>query len=217
MDPSISACHLRVLLGGTFDPIHEGHLTMARWVQTTWPQCIMHFIPCHQPGHRNQPVASGYHRLQMIKLAIAGDPHMIADTIELDNSRTSYSLYTLKMMQSLYPDDHLAWLMGYDSWLNLHTWYGYPQLKELAHMIIIQRDQYQTTNPPQNDMKPAQNPDVLYQQAAGCYYILPNVAPNISSTQIRHTLQQGIQPSTQQLPKPVYQYIKQHHLYSNLK
>ena len=213
MAQSTKGPQLRILFGGTFNPVHQGHLTIARWTQHSFPSSIIHFIPCHLPSHRQQPKTSSSHRLAMVELALANETNMIADPIEINQASTSYSVHTLKLMQQRYPHDHLAWLMGYDSWLKLASWYDYQSISKLAHVIIVKRAQYDEHNAYEHGMQQAYEPKDLYQQQHGYYYTLPETAPNIASSNIRHKLELGQTPLSDELPYAVLNYIQQNRLY----
>lgn len=204
---------LRILFGGTFDPIHQGHLMMSRWAQEYWPDSIIHFIPCHRPGHREQPIASGSHRLAMIERAIEHEANMIADPIELNQAQISYTLYTVQKMQQYYPDSHFAWLMGYDSWIHFNRWYHYQTLAQLCHFIIVKRADYTQQIVSNHGLTRATQPQQLNQTSAGYYYILPATVPNISASALRQQLADGEQPAEDELPPVVYEYINRQHLY----
>lgn len=206
---------LRILFGGTFDPIHQGHLMMGCWVHEYWPDSMIHFIPCHRPGHRQQPIASGQHRLAMVERAIDNEANMLADPIELNQAQTSYTLYTVQKIQQYYPDSHFAWLMGYDAWLSFNHWYHYQTLAQLCHFIIVKRADYTEQRAPNHGLNLATQPQQLNQISAGYYYILPATAPNISASALRQQLANGEQPAHDELPPVVYEYIDSYHLYSD--
>jgi nicotinate-nucleotide adenylyltransferase len=128
------------LFGGTFDPIHIGHLRMALELKQQLDMDDMRLVPCHIPPHRGQPAVSANHRAAMVELAIAACPDLHMDDVELRNSQPSYSLHTLRELRRRVGEETaLCLAMGMDSLTHLNTWHGWDQLLSLAHIVVAAR------------------------------------------------------------------------------
>jgi len=139
-----SSSLLAVYYGGTFDPIHEGHLAIARVARDAL-KAQVHLVPAADPPHRPPPGASAAQRAQMVSLAIAGETGLLLDDIEIRRAhahpdRPSYTVDTLAQLRgSLGPGVPLAWLIGGDSLASLTRWYQWERLFELAHIVVVAR------------------------------------------------------------------------------
>jgi len=128
------------LLGGTFDPIHFGHLRLAEELAETLGIGQVRLIPAGRPPHRGQPRAEAGHRLEMVRRAIAGNPRFILDEREIQRAAPSYSVDTLTSLRAeLPPGTPLVLFMGADAFLGLTTWHEWRRLFELAHIAVAQR------------------------------------------------------------------------------
>lgn len=132
------------LLGGTFDPIHIGHLRMAVELRLAGFDEVR-LIPNSVPPHREQPKASAQQRLAMVQLACdqleqQGISGIIADDIELKRDQPSYSVATLELLREKLPEDTaLSWVIGDDAWESLHSWHRISEFLPLANLVIINR------------------------------------------------------------------------------
>ena len=129
------------LLGGTFDPIHYGHLDAAQAAQTTLGLDEVLVIPAHDPPHRQRdPHSSGFHRFAMVSLAVDGQPGMRASDRELRRSGTSYTIDTL---QAMHADGWLAsqlfFILGGDAFAEIASWRSYPDVLDASHFVVISR------------------------------------------------------------------------------
>lgn len=136
---------LRVgMLGGTFDPVHLGHLRSAVEVREALGLDRLHMIPAPQPPLRQAPQVSPAQRFELLKLGIADTPGIIADDRELRRSGPSYSVETLAELRSEYGQDvPLAMVIGFDAFLKLPKWHKVEDIFALAHLVIIDRPGYQ--------------------------------------------------------------------------
>jgi nicotinate-nucleotide adenylyltransferase len=130
---------LRALFGGTFDPVHRGHLGVAREVQAGLAPDTFHFLPAGLPPHRSGTHASPAQRLRMLELALANDPELGIDTREIDRAGPSYMVDTLASLRDEYPDDALALILGQDALNGLDRWHEWRRLPELAHLVVMTR------------------------------------------------------------------------------
>jgi nicotinate-nucleotide adenylyltransferase len=124
------------LLGGTFDPVHNAHLRIALDVLEQLQLAEMRFIPSRQPPHRAQPGASPEQRLAMLQRAVQGQPGFIVDERELRRSGPSYMVDTLCSLRADFSETPLCLLLGLDAFRELHTWYRWQTIPELAHILV---------------------------------------------------------------------------------
>jgi nicotinate-nucleotide adenylyltransferase len=130
---------LLVLYGGTFDPVHEGHLAVARCARDALAATV-HFMPAADPPHRPAPGASAAQRVEMLELALAGEPGLALDTRELARAEPSWTVETLRgLRRELGPEAPVALLLGADSFLGLPQWREWRQLFGLAHFVVAER------------------------------------------------------------------------------
>jgi nicotinate-nucleotide adenylyltransferase len=205
------------ILGGTFDPIHFGHLRMALELYQALDLAHVRFIPAYQPVHRKLPVASPEQRLAMVKKAIAGEAALRVDNCEISRKGPSYTIETLKVLHKKLPNTPLCLIMGIDALLNFPSWNKWEDILKLAHLLVAHRPQYQL---PQTGIvadliknRLTDNHTDLHKQQGGCILLHPVTPLEISSTYIRNQFTMGLNPRFL-LPNSVYDYIKQHGTYS---
>jgi len=129
------------VLGGTFDPVHEGHVAAALAAHRALALDRVLFIPSHQPPHRPaHPVASAFHRFAMVSLAVAPHPPLIASDMELQEPGPSYTALTLRRLaEAGVRASQLFFITGTDAFAEIATWYDYPAVLDLAHFVVISR------------------------------------------------------------------------------
>jgi len=127
------------ILGGTFDPIHFGHLRTALDVQQCLALDEVRFIPCGEPAHRNKPIAEPLQRLAMVRAAIAGQEKFTVDDRELRRKGPSYMVDTLTSLKKDFNDKSLCLILGTDAFNGLEQWYQWQQIFELANIVIMRR------------------------------------------------------------------------------
>ncbi|MFA9420257.1 MAG: nicotinate (nicotinamide) nucleotide adenylyltransferase, partial [Gammaproteobacteria bacterium] len=127
------------ILGGTFDPIHKGHLQIAEQVLSQLGLDEIHFMPCANPVHRDMPRANNADRLQMIKLAIAGHPGFRLNTLELDRGGQSYMIDTLRQICDQGQFDRIYLVLGADAFNIFHGWKSPHEILALANLVICRR------------------------------------------------------------------------------
>jgi nicotinate-nucleotide adenylyltransferase len=128
------------ILGGTFDPIHRGHVQLADAAWTTLGLSELYIVPAHYPPHRSPPLASAYHRFAMVALAIAGRSRWMADDVELMSAEPSYTASTLRTFrQRGYAATDLFFIVGADAFKEIETWRTYPQILDDAHFAVVSR------------------------------------------------------------------------------
>ena len=208
------------IYGGTFDPIHNGHIRSAIELRKQLGVSVK-MIPSYVPPHRSLPSTSSDQRLEMLRLAIEDVDGLEVDTRELDRAGTSYTIETLASLRREY-GEHLPlyWVMGIDAYLLLHVWRDWPRLTDLANVIIMERPGFEGRLPITEVQEWARDKFVeslnrLSQCESGslCRIKLPQI--DISATMIRNALQNK-QTVEGLLPQAVIEYIKQNDLYKVL-
>ncbi|USD38241.1 MULTISPECIES: nicotinate-nucleotide adenylyltransferase [Ferrimonas] len=204
------------LLGGTFDPIHNGHLTMATDALTQLQLDEVRLLPNHQPPHKAATGASSEQRLQMVKLACAPHPQLSVDDRELHRRQPSYTVDTLESLRQDHPDAALCFIIGMDSLNNFAHWHRPQRILELAHLVVCRRHDVAL------DLSPAakalltgritENNQSVRDQLQGQVVLTTLQPPAVSSTEIRHKLQQGLAVDSL-LPAAVIDFIRAQRLY----
>lgn len=198
--------------GGSFDPIHFGHLRVAIEFAQAFHLQQVALMPCFQSPHRNMPVASAEQRYAMLQLAVEQSEVLRVDGRELLSSQASYTVNSLAAIrQEIGSQRPLYFAMGADAFTHLHQWKNYQQLFELANIVVLHRPGYQL-GIYSADLQDRQAQFAGQHVAAGKLYELAVTSLGISSTQIRQALQQ--EQSIQYLvPEQVASYIQQQRLY----
>ena len=128
------------ILGGTFDPIHFGHLRMAQELGESMGIAQVRFIPAARPPHRTEPQSASWQRAEMVRLAIAGNALFTLDTLELERSGTSYTFDTLTALRAeVGVPAPLYLLLGADAFLGLPSWHRWRELFDLVHIVVAHR------------------------------------------------------------------------------
>lgn len=205
------------ILGGTFDPIHMGHLRMALELYEALDLARVHIIPCYQPVHRKLPTASPEQRFAMVECAIASEPALFADAREIRREKPSYMIETLLELRAEMPSMPLCLLIGIDAFLGFTSWHRWKDILDQAHIIVAHRPHYQipSTGIINDLIKERLQHEVAYihENLAGGILLRPITALEISATDIRKQIAMGRNPRYL-LPDRVYDYIKEHGTYS---
>jgi nicotinate-nucleotide adenylyltransferase len=184
------------IFGGTFDPIHNAHLAVAREAADRFHLDRVLFIPADRPPHKEHGARAPYEdRVRMAELATAGDPRFRVSRLEQDTVR-SYSIDTIgKVRAELRPEDELFFIIGADAFAEIHTWRRWPEVAASVRFIVVSR------------------PNSVYDPPPGVpFERLDTLSLQISSSEIRRELAEGKSPPG--LPPAVLAYIQQHRLYS---
>ncbi|MBV9576184.1 MAG: nicotinate-nucleotide adenylyltransferase [Gammaproteobacteria bacterium] len=204
------------ILGGTFDPIHLAHLRMALELYESLNLAKVHMMPCFQPMHRKQPIASPEHRLAMVKCAVAAEPALSADDTEIKRKGATYTIDTLMTLREKMPDIPLCLLMGIDAFLNFSSWHRWKDILTQAHLIVAHRPRYQLplTGVMADLLKKHLQTEInfIHENLAGGILLKPITALEISATDIRKQIAMGANPRYL-LPDSVYDYVKEHRIY----
>lgn len=184
------------ILGGTFDPIHFGHLRPALDVAEQLNLDRIHLIPSARPPHRDQPQATPEQRLTMLQLAVKNSEQFVVDDRELHREGVSYTIDTLLDLRQEFPDSPLYLLMGTDVFLHIQTWHRWQELLGLAHIVVMQRPDEIPDMPKKIAVWTQQNVAVDGDQSllAGKIWSVAVTQLAISATEIRSKLAQGLSP-----------------------
>ena len=204
-------------MGGTFDPVHNGHLRTAVEILDRFHYSSLKLVPCFQPVHKGRPSVTPEQRLEMTRLAISSDVRLGVDTREIQREGPSYSIDTLRDIRAeIGASEPLIMVLGMDSFLSLPTWHDWQALIQYAHLLVVSR--------------PGWEPDLISELSAFCENYRAGsphelqCAPSgrvwfetltplgISSSMIR-ALARKNEGIAYLLPEPVQHYIEQHQLY----
>lgn len=204
------------LLGGTFDPIHIGHLRSAIILKEQLGLSEVRLLPNYIPPHKASPDSAPHHRLAMVELAVAHGSGLSVDARELKRDRPSYTVETLAELRQEHPNTPLCFLMGMDSFCSLNRWHRWQELLNYAHLVVSQRPgwraEFNDTISALYQAHGTQDKTALHQRLAGHIYLLDNPQLEIASSQIRQIIYQGNNPQYL-LPDSVAAYIQQQGLY----
>lgn len=205
------------LFGGTFDPVHNGHLRMALELKQRLQFDEMRLLPCHQPPHKNAPARSSEHRAKMVALALESCSELSCDTRELLADKPSYTIDTLEQLrEELGNEVSLCWCVGMDSLVNLSSWHRWRELLEVAHLVVTARPGWQI--PADGEVADwlachQATADALTQCAQGSVVVSEMSLLDISATDIRQQIARGDSPQFL-MPEAVWRYIQVNGLYN---
>jgi nicotinate-nucleotide adenylyltransferase len=211
---------LRVFYGGTFDPVHDGHLAIACAARDALDTQIR-LMPAADPPHRAPPGASATQRAAMLDLAATGHTGLCVDRRELQRDGRSYSIDTLRALRVEYGTDApIALLVGADSFLGLPTWHQWRELFGYTHFVVAERAGNPLDRALPTELAEAlsgrwcDSPDALARSPAGHVLRLHQHLHDQSASEIRQCIADG-RPWRNQLPAAVADYIERHGLYLN--
>lgn len=180
------------IFGGTFDPVHIGHIISAVEVKEKLPLDKVIFIPARQSPHKSQP-SNSKDRLHMLQAAVESYQYFLIDTFELAQDKLSYTFNTVEYLLEKYPEDELYFIMGTDQYINFNKWYNYKKLLDMIHFVVLRRnDENITIHAPFIDIR---QPVI-----------------EVSSSNIRDNIQNQLE-YRHLLPESVHGYIKENNLY----
>lgn len=206
----------RIIFGGTFDPVHRGHLAAAAAVNAELAPDEFRFLPAGDPPHRPHTFAAPEHRLRMLELALEPYPWATIDRQELDREGPSWMSLTLANLRERYPEDALILLLGQDSANGLDTWHDWRRIPGLAHLVIMTRPgespEYGPELAAEIERRRVADPACLGEQPGGMVWPAPVPPVPVSSTGLRG---QRAAPGALRamVPDPVADYIERHGLY----
>lgn len=204
------------ILGGTFDPVHHGHLRIALEVLEQLELAEVRFIPCRLPPHRGQPRATPAQRLALLRLAVAGQAGFVVDERELRRQGPSYMVDTLASLRAEAGATPLCLLLGLDAFNDLPGWHCWRNILQLTHLIVLERPGAAPTPAGELsqllDRHRLDHPEALWEKTAGGILFQPVTQLAISATRIRQLLAQGRSPRYL-LPEAVWNCIREQGLY----
>lgn len=220
------------IYGGTFDPVHYGHLRIAEELVGTLQLNHLFFLPAGQPRLRDTPLVTGAHRTAMLKEAIRGNTMFSVDDREIRRTGETYSVESLQEIRQEYQAKYktgrcvaLCFIIGADAFIKLPSWYRWRQLFELCHLIIVNRPgsvlisnlsdlpgELQAACQARQTTIAAE----LKNSPSGYIFVAPTTLLDISSTKIRNLIASG-KSARYLLPEAVISYINQHNFYAGEK
>lgn len=216
---SASKTNIIGIMGGTFNPIHYGHLRIAQELADGLSLDEVRFIPSANPPHKTQPSVSAEHRAAMVQLAIADNPQFKLDIRELKRDGASYTFDTLQSLRDeLGSKASICLMMGSDAFVKLNTWHRWDELLTLCHIVLVTRPtkkvQKTLSQGLQNLLHEhyTEHVDDLNQSPTGLITMQAVTQLDISATAIRQLLQTK-KSARYLIPNNVTEYINTHHLY----
>ena len=207
--------------GGTFDPVHNGHLSIASTLVGLFRLDEFFFLPAYHAPHKpeSNPL-SGYHRFAMLSLATANEPKISVSTLELDHEKTRYSFDTISELKKIYVADRVIFVMGADSWMDIRTWHRWEEVLLLADHIVVSRPGYQISfDHVSTEVKErirdvrGETSQVSFEGSAGIYFT-DAIRMDVSATEIRNDIDEDdVLDRTDDVPAEVAKYIEKYELY----
>lgn len=209
--------HTIAILGGTFDPVHNGHIQTSLVIQKHFHFDSYRFLPCKVPALKPPTLATTVQRLAMLQIAIKPYDFFEIDLREIIRSSPSYTVDTLKSLRDEHKTAAIILIIGHDALLSLPQWYHWEEIITLANLLVINRSHFKNqplTEPILSFVRKhkVEDKESFLKQTAGALYEFDAGDYPISSTAIRAELKQQ-QSVTTQLPQEVYNYIRQMGLY----
>ena len=215
-DEKHSVSEALALLGGTFDPVHYGHLRVADEARQKLNLKTLYLLPAGNPPHRQTPRTTVPQRLEMLHLAQREFPQLKIDDRETRRSGPSYMVDTLLDLRTEFPQRPLLLLVGQDAANHLHGWSRWQQLFALTHMVILTRPgakaEYRQDVAKQIQQRSVTDLQVMLRSEAGSVYELEVESIDISATTIKSIIRLGRSPGSM-LPAAVWDYINANRLY----
>jgi nicotinate-nucleotide adenylyltransferase len=221
------------ILGGTFDPIHGGHLAVAQAARQALGLDAVKLVPTRTPPHRSRPpYASIYHRFAMTALAALSAEGLQVSDLELDTPGPSYTSMLLERLHGEgYGASHIVFIIGADAFAEIATWHNYPAILNRCHFAVISRpgqqadelrarlpdlaDRFVTIAPDTRVPNGAAAPSGTLASQAPAIFLIGAATPDVSSTEIRERRRAGL-PIDGLVPEAVGQYIRRHALYAGV-
>jgi nicotinate-nucleotide adenylyltransferase len=204
------------VIGGTFDPIHLGHVSLAKQVLEKCNLQSIRFIPCGIPPHRAQPIASSKERLNMLNLSIKNYSEFVADDCEIKRQGITRTIDTVRFLREQFPENSINFIMAYDAFLNFNTWYEYKSILDYSNIIVTNRPGIELYL--NDDLKELLNLhyqkdiELIHEKQYGNIFIITINPLPISASSIRNKIANK-EDISKLISKEVYDYIKEKHLY----
>lgn len=202
------------IFGGTFDPVHNGHILTSLAIQSYFNFDLYYLLPCKTPTLKQQAIANTQQRIEMLQLAIKKYSALKLDLREINRNTPSYMVDTLSSFRDENEKDSITLIMGYDAFLSLPLWHQWEKIIKLANLLIINRNSFSNAPVPESiikllDQHRTEVKTELLNKRSGLIYLFEAGNYEISSTDIRKDLIKN----DHRLPEEVYEYIKLKGLY----
>ena len=209
------------LLGGSFDPIHNGHLQLARDALTQLRLARIHFMPAPKPWQKPGVEAAPEHRAQMVRLAIGTEPRYVLDMHEIERGGPTYTIDTLITLRRQAPGRPIVLIMGSDQWSRFDTWRNWSEIAASTHIAVAEREGFKPLiSPALKTLLKSRSglPTDLQTEPGGKVLQFKMTPVDASSTEVRQLLRQAQTTQTRErlsamVPAAVLHYIDSHHLY----
>jgi nicotinate-nucleotide adenylyltransferase len=208
------------IYGGTFDPVHNGHLEVARRVLRFFELDEVVFVPaCVPPHKRNLKLTSAFHRFAMVALATEADQRLLVSTIELDAPDQPYAVDTVARMQ--HEERRLFFIIGADSWSEITTWHEWRRLVGMCDLIVVTRPGYVVESKVENvaDVRGQEQEaivEMLENETMPRVFLTDTAMIDVAATEVRAAVRAGdFEKLKTKVPPPVAAYIEKHGLYRN--
>jgi len=216
---------MKVFMGGTYDPVHIGHLRMALELGELLHSDV-HLLPCFEPVHRADPGATSVQRLEMLKLATENETALVVDPREILRKGPSYTVDSLRNIREQYgPDESIVLVLGTDAFNGLPNWHQWLEITKLAHIVVLTRPGWELSASGElgdlitsccfdriSDFDTDKGFDHLFDQSAGYIVPLALSALDVSSSKIRNAILSG-HSARYLVPDLVWDYICDKKLY----
>lgn len=219
----ISAQHSTniAFFGGTFDPVHCGHLNIGKTLVGLFRLHRFYFLPAfHAPHKPNSKPTSGYHRFAMLALATANESRISVSTLELDHAKSRYSFDTLAELKAMYPADRIFFVMGADSWVDIRTWHRWEEVLLSTDHIVVSRPGYEVSFDHVTEEIRARIVDArgetrrIETHSQPRIYFTDAVHFDISATEIRDDIREDdVLDRSDDVPDVVAKYVEKYELY----
>ncbi|MBK9165141.1 MAG: nicotinate (nicotinamide) nucleotide adenylyltransferase [Acidobacteria bacterium] len=209
--------------GGTFDPVHCGHIAVAKALVPAFGLDRLHFLPAfHAPHKPERRPTSGYHRYAMLSIATANEPMLMVSTLELDKRERRYTIDTLAELKALHADSELFFVMGADSWTDIRTWKDWESVLLAVNHIVVSRPGFELSS---DHVTPKVQSRIVDLRTSGNalpadfaadeprIFITDAVNQDISATDLREDLSDGELDRQDEIPAEVAKYIEKYELY----
>ena len=211
------------IFGGTFDPVHRGHIESLRLLLEHLDFHRVHWVLSARPPHKGMISASIEHRFEMLKIALQDSAIHLADDTEISRESTSYTYDTLQEFKGIYPLDQLILIIGADSMLQLHSWYRVDELLQQVNIVVLSRPGYESTVPEYLKPRLLKSIGQLLQHKAGKLALFDQSRFDVSATELRSALAAAHNPASsdpeqkliveKNIVPQVLDYIRRHQLY----
>jgi len=197
------------IYGGSFDPVHLGHLKTATSLKTELHLDHLFLLPCCEPVHKVGLKYSSNDRLKMLNLAIDNFSTLEIDSREISRGGGSYMIDTLRELKRIYKDEPICLIIGMDSYLKIKTWKDWQEFSKLVHMVILQRQGFDLIDSSLGSFQTTREAQQLKLESNGLLYFSNCPKINISSSDIRSRIAAN-QNLNDLLPKSVISYLRLH-------